>query len=287
MGAGAQAHTIAPACVLHVVVGDFSVSRVLSVDIQVESFEVRTCVTNLAATITEKSVFPVDAYISDLENDVRDKFELSRADFLHGNGELVNKSGRLRDYSQLVVKGTLKLTATIRNRVPQLEFDMESTARIRQVKEIVHREWVIPLLCQKIASGGAVLSDEAQLGHHADIGDSITLALVVDPPYRNDIQMAVQAGDRPAIRALIQFRDAGRHQGPPSALKAAVDNICICDALVGRGYSHEDIHMVWIALGRGFTFNGAVAWLEQHQLGSNEKYMQGAHLLQRRRLADA
>eukprot|EP00931_Biecheleriopsis_adriatica_P025718 TRINITY_DN15716_c0_g1_i2.p1 TRINITY_DN15716_c0_g1~~TRINITY_DN15716_c0_g1_i2.p1 ORF type:complete len:198 (-),score=28.92 TRINITY_DN15716_c0_g1_i2:287-880(-) len=152
-----------------------------------------------------------------------------------------------------------------------IEVDHGSTAK--SVKAAIADSWSLPLAFQKllieaeVVDGEVVVSDLAEDSGIPD-GEPLRMLCVYSLPYDGDINKAAAAGDREAIRALMQERDKDR--AVPAVITLIVNPKLrtvlgwprISEALIERGYTREEVDAAIAMMPERYSYNNVLEHLE-------------------------
>lgn len=121
--------------------------------------------------------------------------------------------------------------------------------KVVDLKRLIEEQWEYAPMVQKVISGAEVLEDDVLLVDLVPSEPPLNLTFVYSPPYNGDIQAAMRAQDKPAIRLLFKFRDQDRDQ-KITAQMALLMNKRLgdltswdrqADALMELGYSQDEV----------------------------------------------
>lgn len=156
--------------------------------------------------------------------------------------------------SEVDDKGPI-LPILIRNLAAQeLELEGSLSTSVNDLKFLIEEKWNIPPVCKCLIHECTEMQDgEEELGMYCSAEKQtcplpvLELTFVYKAPYDGDIHKASLAGDRDAVRALMQARDQDKNQRVPLSLAVIIrpglkiqqgwDGIR--GALIERGYEEQ------------------------------------------------
>eukprot|EP00747_Dinoflagellata_sp_TGD_P223088 gnl/TRDRNA2_/TRDRNA2_94729_c0_seq2.p1 gnl/TRDRNA2_/TRDRNA2_94729_c0~~gnl/TRDRNA2_/TRDRNA2_94729_c0_seq2.p1 ORF type:complete len:221 (+),score=32.92 gnl/TRDRNA2_/TRDRNA2_94729_c0_seq2:58-663(+) len=156
----------------------------------------------------------------------------------------------------------------------QLELQVLADQSVRELKELVLTHWGFPVVCQQLMIGANVLPNTSSLAEHCGAvpGENPTSILCVySMPHEGSIEKAAAAGDREAVRALMQERDKDRAKEPLPAILCLCINRAngrrkgwprIAEALVDRGYTLEEVDAAIAMMPDQHCYNDVIYQLE-------------------------
>eukprot|EP00427_Karlodinium_veneficum_P040783 CAMPEP_0169268100 /NCGR_PEP_ID=MMETSP1016-20121227/47584_1 /TAXON_ID=342587 /ORGANISM="Karlodinium micrum, Strain CCMP2283" /LENGTH=166 /DNA_ID=CAMNT_0009352717 /DNA_START=1 /DNA_END=497 /DNA_ORIENTATION=- len=153
-----------------------------------------------------------------------------------------------------------------------IEVDPGSTAK--ELKAAILDSWGFPVIFQKFLIETEVIDDAvviATLVEGLPEGEPLRVLCIYSKPYDGDINKAAAAGDREAIRALMQERDKGREQLAVPALITLILNRRFetmkgwprtFEALIERGYTQGEVDAAIAILPERYSYQDVLQHLQ-------------------------